>query len=77
VDGGYCGGGEGEVSQMDLDRKWSHKIANSVVEELVRGNVLTDDQWKRAEAIAEQQIFIHLISGDRPEGFVPPRTNSN
>ena len=60
------------MDQDQRDLEWSGKIANSVVEELIRGNVLDEKNWKRAEAIAAQQIHIHLVSGDRPEGFVPP-----
>ena len=59
------------MDQDDRDEDWSKKIANSVVEELVRGKVLAEPDWARAEAIAAQQIYIHLISGDRPEGYSP------
>ncbi|HZF35878.1 MAG TPA: hypothetical protein VE914_18935 [Candidatus Angelobacter sp.] len=60
------------MNQAERDLVWSKDIANSVIEELVRGNVLREADWARAEAIAAQQIYIHLISGDRPEGYAPP-----
>jgi hypothetical protein len=55
------------MNQNERDLEWSRNIANSVVEELVRGNVLKESNWTRAEAIAAQQIHVHLISGDRPD----------
>lgn len=61
------------MNQDLKDLAWSNKVANSVIEELVRGKILKESDWKRAEAIAAQEIHIHLISGDRPEGFVPPQ----
>jgi hypothetical protein len=61
------------LSQAERDRAWSGDIANSVIDELVRGGVLEEADWARAEAITAQQIYIHLISGDRPEGHVPPK----
>ena len=62
------------MTQDERDLKWSGMIANSVIEELVRGEIVEEADWERAEAIAAQQIHVHLISGDRPEGFVPPNS---
>jgi hypothetical protein len=60
------------MNQTEQDLRWSRKIANSVIEELVRGKVLAERDWQRAEDIAAQQIHVHLISGDRPEGLKRP-----
>ena len=62
------------MTQDERDKAWSGSIANSVVEELVRGKLLKETDWKRAEAVVAQQIHIHLISGDRPEGRMPPKS---
>jgi hypothetical protein len=55
------------MKQSEIDLERSAHIANSVVEELVRGKVLAESDWARAEAIAAQQIHVHLISQDRPD----------
>ncbi len=54
------------MTQIEIDLEWSAHIANSVIEELVRGNVLKESDWARAESIAAQQIFVHLVCADRP-----------
>lgn len=51
------------MTQDEIDLAWSREIAESVIDELAIGKVISDVDFRRAVDIAAQQIHVHLISG--------------
>lgn len=49
------------------DEKWSDLAAGQVVDELLVGKVIKSEQVDFARRIVAQQLFILLISGERPQ----------
>ena len=55
------------MTQDEIDREWSRFIGGSIADELIVGKVLAEADLERATAIAAQMLYIHLVSGDRPD----------
>jgi ATP-dependent Zn protease len=55
------------MTQDEIDREWSGLIGGSIADELIVGKVLAEADLERATAIAAQMLYIHLVSGDRPD----------
>ena len=49
------------------DEDWSLRIAELVIDALVKAKLLPKTDFARAEGIAHEEILVRLIAGDRPE----------
>ncbi len=56
-----------EDARTKSDAEWSTKIARLVVDALVSAKVISDSDYNRAVEIAEEEIFVRLAIGDRPQ----------
>jgi hypothetical protein len=56
-----------ENARAISDAEWSTKIARLVVDTLVNAKVISDSDYDRAVEIAEEEIFVRLAIGDRPQ----------
>jgi hypothetical protein len=56
------------------DESWSRRIAGLVVDALVTAKLVAKSEFEHAAEIAQEEIHVRLIAGDRPE---PRSENSN
>jgi hypothetical protein len=56
------------VSQADgkVDRVWTEKVARSIVEALVKGELVAEADTPRAIELAQEEISINLMLSDPP-----------
>src|SRR4051794_3756950 len=60
-----CRGGTDDAGRDRPRVEQAHR--GSIADELIVGKVLAEADLERATAIAAQMLYIHLVSGERPD----------
>ena len=55
------------MDQNDIYVDWCKRLATEIAEELIVGKVIDASQVDFVTRIAEQELYVHLVSGDRPD----------
>jgi hypothetical protein len=55
------------MNQNDIDLDWSKRVAMEIADELVAGKMLAPKDEKFAARIAQREIHLFLVEGDRPQ----------
>ena len=53
---------------MKNDKEWSQSVAGLAADALFQAHLISDNQLHLVADIIEEEVFVRLCLGDRPEG---------